>query len=304
MKHRCASCQGEFSDEAPSSSPAARVFCVFCGKQLPSADDSVPFSADFPREEGFALGVIGTPSAGFPDTLRQFRAHGAAKSKTDSLRPVSTELAPESERPRPRRLRPSPFWASLGVGFAVGAIAALLLGIRAPASAPRAAAPPPTEPVKAAAAPIVLPACSAVASAAPPAKVPPKPSVTPVLERRFWLERARGAQRQYRLEEAERFYRRVLAQAPRDSEALTGLGELALLSGSADVADARFREALDVNADYVPALVARADLSWQSGQTEAAREAYRSLVDHYSADLYPPYVTQRLSGDTCAPQCR
>jgi hypothetical protein len=235
--------------------------------------------------------------------LRQFRVLGA-KPKTDSLMPVSTELAPQSERPRPPRARPSPFWTSLGIGFAVGAIAALVLGVRAPAPAPRAAAAPPTEPMKAATVPIALPACSAVTSAAPPVVATPKPPVTPVLERRFWLERARAAQRQYRLAEAERFYRRVLAQAPRDSEALTGLGELAVLGGSTDVADARFREALDVNADYVPALVARADLSWQSGQTEVAREAYRSLVDHYAADLYPPYVNQRLSADTCAPQCR
>ena len=131
-----------------------------------------------------------------------------------------------------------------------------------------------------------------------------RPSVTPTLERRFWLDRARSSQRQYRLADAERFYRRALDQTPHDSEALAGLGELALLRGATDVADARFREALVANSSYVPAQVALADLQWQSGRAEDARHAYRQIVEQYSADLYPPYVAQRLEGDACVPQCQ
>jgi putative thioredoxin len=105
------------------------------------------------------------------------------------------------------------------------------------------------------------------------------------------------------LADAERFYRRALAQAPRDSEALAGLGEIELLRGTVSSADAHFRAALDANPDYVPALVAVADIRWQSGQAQAARDAYRQIVEQYSADSYPPYVVQR-SEAACVPQCQ
>jgi tetratricopeptide (TPR) repeat protein len=120
--------------------------------------------------------------------------------------------------------------------------------------------------------------------------------------RRFLLARARSEQRRYKLAEAERLYRQVLAHAPQDSEALAGLGELELLRGTTDLARARFDQALAANADYVPAQIAVADLEWQAGHVDAARQAYREIVDHYAADLYPPYVTQRSSvGEP--PQC-
>lgn len=307
MRHQCSNCFSEFSDEAPSSSPTARVFCVFCGKQLlaaPAASESaLPFDADYAREETFALGVISGASAGFPDTLRQFRAHGAPR-RSDSLSPVHTdpEEPPPALAAAPWRL--SKFWTSLAVGFGVGACAALFFGDRDAPRAPVVAARPAAAlPV---AAPPVLSGCVAsptpVASAEPLSK--PKPLVTPRLEKRFWLERARDAQHNYRLTDAEHFYRRALAQSPRDSEVLSGLGEIALLRGQREAAEARFHEALDASSDYVPARVALADLQWQAGRTEAARSQYRELVEQYADDLVPPYVNERLEGDACAPQCR
>jgi hypothetical protein len=315
MRHECSNCLSEFFDDAPSSSPSERVFCVFCGTPLALFGEerprAVPFSADFPREEAFALGVIGRSSSEFPDTLKQFRAHGAgAKLRTDSLSPVHTE--PEEPSP-PRDVAPwrlGKFWTSLAVGFGVGAVAAAVLGQRSEAPPVNVASAPVLEAAPApAAAPVALSGCPATSAAPASAPAPlvvaaSKPAVTPVLERRFWLERARTAQRQYHLVDAERFYRRVLSLAPRDSEALAGVGELELLRGAPLAADARFREALDANSDYVPALVALADLHWQSGRADEARRLYRSIVDQYSTDLYPPYVAQRLEADACAPQCQ
>jgi hypothetical protein len=311
MRHQCTSCLREFFDDAPSASPPPRVFCVFCGTQLPlrseTAEGAVPFSADFPREQDFALGVIGAAPSGFPDTLRQFRVRGRSPSG-DSLMPLASDSDETEGEASGRALwRSRPFWTSLVVGFGVGALAALFVSLSPsgrPPVAPRAAAaavvptvpaPPPLP-----AAPLVT--CVGTASAAP-AVVAARPPTSPALERRFWLERARAAQRGYHLNEAERFYRRALAQAPRDSEALAGLGEVELLRGTVSAADAHFHEALEANADYVPALVAVADIRWQSGQAEAAREAYRQIVEHYSADLYPPYVAQR-SAAACVPQCQ
>jgi tetratricopeptide (TPR) repeat protein len=131
-------------------------------------------------------------------------------------------------------------------------------------------------------------------SAAAPPTSPKAPRVFDAMaERRFALERARAEQRRYHLAEAEQFYARILARSPHDSEALAGLGELELLRGTTDLAAARFRDALSANADYVPARIAVADLEWQAGHVEAARQAYREIVQAYTADLYPPYVAQR-----------
>ncbi|RYZ09749.1 MAG: tetratricopeptide repeat protein [Myxococcales bacterium] len=308
MRHQCSSCFGEFFDDASSSSPPERVFCVFCGTELPAppaaGSSAVPFSADYPREEAFALGVIGGASPGFPDTLRQFRAHGAPPDM-DSLAPVHHEPEPSTRSAGAPAWRLGRFWTSLVVGFAVGACAAVLLAERA--ESPRASASPQPREARPNAPPaIVLSGCAASPAPSAAAIDPPresKPAVTPLLEKRFWLERARNAQRQYRLTEAERFYRRALSQSPRDSEALAGLGELELLRGEPASADARFREAVEANADYVPARVALADLHWQSGRSDDARREYRDIVTQYSADLFPPYVAQRLEGDACVPQC-
>lgn len=307
MRHQCSSCLGEFSDDAPSSAPPERVFCVFCGTELPAPpppdSSAVPFSADYPREEAFALGVIGGAPSGFPDTLRQFRAYGAPRDM-DSLSPLHTEPEDASRAPTSVPWRLGRFWTSLAVGFAVGACAAVLFAGRAP-SRPPVAASAPVRDARPAAPAVVLSGCATtpVPPVASVTLVESKPPVTPRLQKRFWLERARTAQRLYRLADAERFYQRALSQAPRDSEALAGLGELELLRGEKAAADARFREALDANADYVPARVALADLHWQSGQPEAARREYRDIVEQYSADLFPPYVSQRLEGDACVPQC-
>jgi len=312
MRHYCSSCSSEFFDEAASSGSPGRVFCVFCGVPLPPPSEQqaggVPFSADFAREEAFALGVIGAPGSEFPDTLKQFRAHGArAKTQADSLAPIQTDTERAELEPELAPWRRGRFWSSLAVGFGVGAVVAAVVAGReaAPAPAPASvvASPPPP-------AAVVVPVVSGcplaqapatIASAAPP--ISRKPQVTPVLERRFWLERARSAQRDYRLSDAERFYRRVLALAPRDSEALAGVGELEMLRGAPLAAGARFREALDANADYVPALVALADLHWQTGDAETARQEYREIVERYASDLYPPYVGQRLQRDACVPEC-
>jgi len=113
------------------------------------------------------------------------------------------------------------------------------------------------------------------------------------------LDRARALQRRYRLREAEELYRAILATAPQDSEALAGLGELELLRGTPEAAEQRFNEALRANRDYIPALIAMADLRWQAGDVDEARRGYQAIVEQYTADLYPPYVELRskaLSG--------
>jgi hypothetical protein len=274
----------------------------------------LPFSNDYEREEAFALGVINGKSPGFPDTLRQFRIPGATP-RPDSLSPLAQESEPPSALPVPPTRRFASLTASLTVGFAVGVVIAFAaVSLRARDDTPRAATPTPT--------PVALPtppAPSHVVESAPPARVvttpatsppsPPKafvaaPPAAPTLAeyRRWLLDRARSEQRQYRITSAERLYRQILAHAPQDSEALSGLGELDLLRGTDDLAAQHFQAALDANANYIPALIAAADIRWQSGRTDDARQAYRDIVDHYSADSYPPYVALR-SVPAATPVC-
>jgi tetratricopeptide (TPR) repeat protein len=204
--------------------------------------------------------------------------------------------------------------ASLLVGFVVGVAAAGALtsyssrvdAPRAAASAARGSAETLDPSELGQARPTALTAtrvaasCPAASSVA--AKPPAPPAPSPKLERRWLLDRARSQQHQYRLSDAERLYRQVLASAPRDSEALSGLGELELLRGTLDLADARFQQALAVNADYLPALVAVADIRWQAGHIDEARQAYQDIVSRYTADLYPPYVALRGAA-VVAPEC-
>jgi hypothetical protein len=325
MKHQCTACWREFSDDSGEPPASGRVHCVFCGARIPLRQptarigNAVPFSKDVPREEAFALGVIGGGSTSYPDTLRQFRVRPREPRPNDTLIPISQGaeggVGQESLEPQRAPWQLGSFWLSLTVGLAVGVAVASGAAsfLRRDAGTPRATAPlepsparvaaPAAAPAPAPASPTPLPPSCAVASSAPPAaNVTAAPKFNPLLERRGLLDRARAAQRQYRLLDAERSYRRVLAQAPQDSEALAGLGELEILRGSAEAADAHFKAALAANADYIPALIAVADAQWYGGRGREAQQAYRNIVESYAADLYPPYVAQR-SEAAVVPDC-
>jgi DNA-directed RNA polymerase subunit RPC12/RpoP len=324
MKHQCTACWREFSDDSGDPPASGRVHCVFCGARIPlrrptpHVRNAVPFSKDVPREEAFALGVIGGGGASYPDTLRQFRVRPAEPRPNDTLIPISQGgggAEPELLEPQRAPWQLGSFWLSLTLGLAVGvAVASSAASFlrrdagSSPAASPLQAAPVKVTPAAAPASvtpiPSSLPPTCAVASAsAPPVgKSVAAPPFNPLLERRGLLDRARAAQRQYRLQDAERSYRRVLAQAPQDSEALAGLGEVEILRGSAEAADAHFKAALAANADYIPALIAVADAQWYGGHGREAQQAYRNIVESYSADLYPPYVAQR-SEAAVVPDC-
>jgi hypothetical protein len=277
----------------------------------------LPFSTDYEREEAFALGVINGKTSGFPDTLRQFRIPDATP-RPDSLTPLAQGSEAPTALPPSRRF--ASLTVSLTVGFAVGVLIAFAaVSLRTPTRAPSAATPRPVTPAAPAPSHTTEPEPAPRLVATPPTSHPslPKTSLaapatlaatappaapTPAQDRRWLLDRARSEQRQYRITSAERLYRQILMRAPQDSEALSGLGELDLLRGTVDLADQHFQAALDANSNYIPALIAAADIRWQSGRTDEARLAYQSIVDHYSADSYPPYVALR-SVPTATPVC-
>jgi hypothetical protein len=319
MTHYCTTCLSEFSDDSGPLPNADCVHCVFCGARIaltsrrrPPAS-VVPFSKDYEREEAFALGVINGNGPGFPDTLREFRVRSSQRG-LDSLTPLAQGSEPPVPR-APRRL--ASLSASLSVGFAIGvAIAFAAVSLRPETKAPSAAAGSPVPRRAATESSLAKPTSEeprtvqapvpSAAAAAPPAKSaqpfansPTRVASTPAQDRRWLVDRARAEQRLYHLAAAERLYRQALLISPQDSEALSGLGELELLRGTLDLAEARFQEALNANANYIPALIAAADLRWQSGRAEEARQQYQAIVDHYESDSYPPYVVLRSVG---APQ--
>lgn len=328
MKHQCTACWREFSDDSGDLPESGRVHCVFCGSRIPLRQptarirNAIPFSKDVPREEAFALGVISSGGSSYPDTLRQFRVRPRSQQPNDTLIPISQSGesggALDALEPSRAAWRRGSFWLSLTVGLAVGvAVASSAASLwRRDASTGRAAStlespPRVVKPVPSAApaSSSPLPPNCAVTPSAPvaaPALASPKIAAPkpfdPLLERRGQLERARSEQRHYHLLEAERSYRRVLAQAPQDSEALAGLGELEVLRGSAAKADAHFKAALAANADYIPALIAVADAKWYDGLGREAQQSYRNIVESYAADLYPPYVAQRAEASV-VPDC-
>lgn len=316
MRHQCAACRREFLGDSGDLPESDRIYCVFCGAPIalskPALRRGVPFSNEQPVE-GAALGIIKSSDSGFPDTLRQFAVPKVAAAKrSDTLMPVAHSESDRAsiERVAHPRRRYAAFLLALVGGFAGGV--AIALGVAeyghgrepalAAASQPPAAKPAePPAPARLPAPAIAAPAC--VASSSEPIASAAVPKIAnAALDRSWLLERARVHQRAYRLDEAERAYRKVLAIARQDSEALAGLGELELLRGTLEQADERFQQALQANAHYLPAKVARADIRWQAGRADEARDAYRDIVEHYSADAYPPYVAQR-SASASFPDC-
>jgi len=337
MRHHCAACRREFFDDSGGLPESDRIYCVFCGvpivlsKPTRALRGGLPFSNEQPHE-GAALGIIKARDPGFPDTLRQFAASRpvtplsrrktipppsvAAAKRGDTLMPVAhlefdrASGQPGSTRTADARRRHAAFLLALLGGFAGGVAIALGVAEYGRAPEPTLAALPqppaakpgqPPEPARLHAAASPASACATSASV-PSARAAVPKVANAALDRSWLLERARFHQRAYRLDEAERAYRKVLVRAPQDSEALAGLGEVELLRGTLEQAEQRFQQALQANAHYVPAKVAMADIRWQAGRADEARKAYRDIIEHHSADAYPPYVAQR-SASAFFPDC-
>jgi serine/threonine-protein kinase len=111
------------------------------------------------------------------------------------------------------------------------------------------------------------------------------------------LERARHARRAGRIDDAASLFAALVAQAPADSEALTGLAEVDEAQGATAKAIANYRRALAVNAKYLPARLGLADSLWTSGQRDEARTTYRSIVDQVPAALCPDLARERAGGN-------
>jgi TolA-binding protein len=94
---------------------------------------------------------------------------------------------------------------------------------------------------------------------------------------------------------AAQIYRALVARNDRDSEALSGLGDVAHAQGDIGGAMAAYRRAIMVNPSYLPALVGLADAEWAAGDRAKAQRAYENVVDHFPEGTYPEYVKERAA---------
>lgn len=118
--------------------------------------------------------------------------------------------------------------------------------------------------------------------------------LSPVDPRRMVADGAH-ALRHGDLGKAEGAFQRAIDKNPYDSEALSGLADLARVRGQLDKARELYAQALSVNPNYLPALLALADLAWATGDRAEARKGYEHIIAHYPQAAYPARVKRRLA---------
>jgi predicted Zn finger-like uncharacterized protein len=134
---------------------------------------------------------------------------------------------------------------------------------------------------------------------APPAvevSAPARAAVGEVVDPRALLQQAADAENRGQLPRAAKLYEDALRSDARSSEALAGLGSVALKQGDNATARLQFGRALAINPNYVPALVGQADALWAEGDRNAATTKYKDLVDRFpESSGFPSYVKTRAA---------
>jgi tetratricopeptide (TPR) repeat protein len=108
----------------------------------------------------------------------------------------------------------------------------------------------------------------------------PSPSSQPSLQ--SLLSQAGALHREGDLDAAEKIYQSVIQRSPRNIDALSGLGDIAHQRHQSSAAAAFYDQALKVNRNHVPTLMARADLYWAAGNRILAVALYRRALSQVS----------------------
>lgn len=121
------------------------------------------------------------------------------------------------------------------------------------------------------------------------------------LDGRSLLAQAETAYRKGQYAKAKSLYLDALQRNPRDSEALSGLGDVSRAQRDLGGAVDAYRRALSVNPGFLPANIGQADCEWDMGDQSTASKHYREIVDRYPEGSYPARVRARAEGMS-APQ--
>ena len=112
---------------------------------------------------------------------------------------------------------------------------------------------------------------------------------------RLRLRRAVESLGRGELTRAEQLFRSVLAERPKDTEALTGLGDVARRRGNTTNAISYYERVLSGNSQYLPALSALADVKWKTGDKAGAAMLYHRIIDQVGESAgYGQNASQRL----------
>jgi len=109
------------------------------------------------------------------------------------------------------------------------------------------------------------------------------------------------------LARAEQLYDSVLSEQPNNTEALSGLGDVAKMRHDPATASRMYDRVLAQNPSYLPAILASADQKWDSGDKQGALALYRRLLDQAGANSqYGAHAAARIaqaesSGANAAP---
>ena len=98
------------------------------------------------------------------------------------------------------------------------------------------------------------------------------------------LSQASAALRNGDLSRAEQLFNAVLSEQPSNTEALSGLGDVAKARKNPALAGKMYDRVLAENPSYLPAILASADQKWDSGDKAAALVLYRRLLEQAGPD--------------------
>jgi predicted Zn finger-like uncharacterized protein len=93
------------------------------------------------------------------------------------------------------------------------------------------------------------------------------------------LSQAASALRQGDLAHAQQLYESVVQEQPGNTEALSGLGDVAKARHNPALAAEMYDRVLSANPSYLPAILASADQKWDAGDRKGAVVLYRRLLD-------------------------
>jgi len=110
------------------------------------------------------------------------------------------------------------------------------------------------------------------------------------------LSQAATALRQGDLARADQLYRSVLNEQPNNTEALSGLGDVAKQRRDPATAAQMYDRVLAQNPSYLPAILASADQKWDSGDKKGALTLYRRLLEQAGpSSQYGAHAAQRIA---------
>lgn len=113
---------------------------------------------------------------------------------------------------------------------------------------------------------------------------------------RAQLKQAYEAAEHGELAKAERLYNAVLSKQPGNTEALSGLADIAQRRNDTSKASRLNAEVLKQNPSYLPALMASADLRWEAGDRHSAVQLYQRILEQAGRDSsYGQRSAQRIA---------